>query len=205
MNLFITFFLLFYFIHCNIQPPPFTFTQTQTAAERQMIGEDKNIEPNGWLIASIKTSSSGSENWKQESFEELETQTDYKEYYTILQTIAYLAPEIKRLKKGGLIGENLEGKLSENPLFDWKNPPEAYLGGDAKKRVTDVIRLVNDYREKVFQKRVEIEANRKADKQLELTKKIELGEFKEKQKLIYYHSVEVGEFYEAEKNKWVKK
>ena len=38
------------FTNCflNLKPPPITFTQSQTAAEKQMIGEDKELEKDGW-------------------------------------------------------------------------------------------------------------------------------------------------------------
>lgn len=51
---------------CVIKSPLITFTQTQTAAEKQMIGEDRILEKDGWLIASVKNSSAGAEVWKKD-------------------------------------------------------------------------------------------------------------------------------------------
>ena len=43
----------------TLRPQAITFTQSQTAAERQMIGEGKDLEKDGWIISSIRTSASG--------------------------------------------------------------------------------------------------------------------------------------------------
>ena len=62
------FLIVLFFVNCfsTLKPPAITFTQSQTAAEKQMIGEDKELEKDGWLISSIKTSSHGSDEWKKE-------------------------------------------------------------------------------------------------------------------------------------------
>ncbi|HNN80312.1 MAG TPA: hypothetical protein PKL30_15605, partial [Leptospiraceae bacterium] len=68
------------FVNCILTPPPITFTQSQTAAEKQMVGEDKELEKDGWLISSIKTSSSGSDEWKKDSILYEESEFKDKDY-----------------------------------------------------------------------------------------------------------------------------
>jgi hypothetical protein len=196
---------LSFLLSCQIQPPPFTFTQTQTAAERQMIGEDRNLEPNGWLISSIKTSSSGSESWKMESPEELgDNEEERKEYYIILQTLAYLVLDIKQLKKTGVIGENLEGKLAYNPTFNWKIFKTKLEEREYRNKVENIINTVNTNRETLYKKRIQIEIQKMTGKP-EIIKTKEREEFQQKLKMVYYNAVEIGEFYEVSRNEWVRK
>ena len=48
----------------NFKVPPFTITNAQTAAEKQMVGEDRDLEKDGWLVSSIQSSSGANVNSK---------------------------------------------------------------------------------------------------------------------------------------------
>ena len=174
---------------------PITFTQTQTAAERQMIGNDKQLEKNGWLISSIKTSSSGLQDWKKESLDSLGEGESQEEFLLILRSLAYLAPEIQKYKQTGIIGESLSGNLAKNPLYQAREQDSAqYLA-----RLDKVLSLCNEYRQKIYQKRIN---NTSKDK---IYPPGALAKLKEEIKLSYHQNTSSGEYYEVEKDKWVRK
>ncbi|MEM7180183.1 MAG: DUF1318 domain-containing protein [Spirochaetota bacterium] len=174
---------------------PITFTQTQTAAERQMIGNDKQLEKNGWLISSIKTSSSGLQDWKKESIESLGQGENQEEYLLILRSLAYLAPEIQKYKEIGIVGESLNGNLAKNPLYQTEEQDSSLNSA----RIEKVLSLTNEYRGKIYRKRL---ANLSKDK---VYPPGALAKLKEELKLSYYQTTSPGEFYEIEKGKWVRK
>ena len=81
-----------------LKPPPITFTQSQTAAERQMIGENKEIESDGWLLSSIKTSAIGPLEWKKDKLEEFKSLEQTEDFKVLYKIILHTTPEIKKLK-----------------------------------------------------------------------------------------------------------
>jgi hypothetical protein len=183
----------------NLKPPPITFTQTQTAAEKQMVGEDKELEKDGWLISSIKTSSSGSDEWKKDTLLYEETEFKDKDYYTLLSIIAYLAPEVKLYKSKGLLGEGLNGLLNKPTVTLDKSISDEYSNPGKKKRIEEVTKLINDSRVRIYETRIlsEIKSGR--------SKEEDLNKTKEKIILSYYNTIESGEYYEVTKGKWTKK
>lgn len=192
-------FILFYNCFTEIKIPTITFTQTQTAAERQMIGGDKTLENNGWLISSIRSSAAGSEEWQKESEIEIDSSANKIELYGSLRAIAYYAPQVKSLKSKGIIGESLKGELEKNPLLDWKSLGEEYQSPTFKENLEKVIKEVNSDRKKIYTIRVENESKKSNATQQELK------HFQDKLRRVYYNTIESGEFYEVESNKWVKK
>lgn len=190
---------LFSFISCSIKPPPITFTQSQTATERQMIGSDKQLESDGWLISSIKTSSSGSEDWKKDAEVSLGTKEESRDFFIILRSLAYFTPEIRRLKQLGIAGEALNGHFSQNPLINILATESEYANEEGTKRVKEVIEQVNSFRDQVYMRKIHL-----LEKESKLPP-LELEHKKNEIKLLYYNQVEEGEFYEIEKGKWIKK
>ncbi|MCC6275928.1 MAG: DUF1318 domain-containing protein [Leptospiraceae bacterium] len=179
----------------SLKPPPITFTQTQTSAEKQMVGEDKELEKNGWLIASIKTSSSGSENWQKESADD---DSSDKDYMIALRTIAYFAGELKKYKRHGILGESLDGSVRRNPLTKESKFEKDYSKPDLVKRVDEVVKIINEAREKVLNTRLEKE------KKKNLSPK-ELLILRENLALTYYRETTTGEYFESQKGKWLRK
>jgi hypothetical protein len=179
--------------YCQLRPPPITFTQTQTAAEKQMIGEEKELEKDGWLISSIKSSSSGPDDWKRETVEEFPDPAKRKEYYTLVRIIAYTAPEIKKLKGYSVIGEGLDGSLHTlNVSRDTKFEQE-YKTPEQKKKMEDIINLVNATRKKIREFKQEMPSSK--DKK----------EPEPKSNLEYYNNSFEGEYIEIKKGQWEKK
>jgi len=182
---------------CTVRLPAITFTQSGTAAERQMIGNDKEIEKDGWILSSVKTSALGSEIWKRENLnDEIYLPENDEEVIIHLKRIAYLASEIKSFKNKGFIGEALDGKLKLNPILNQTKNFNEYA--DIKSRVEEIIKLNNESRTFLYNKKSE-----RIEKEFKDPKKAN----SEKTKIMFtfYNLVEDGEYYEVSKNKWIKK
>lgn len=194
------FFLLFFCLFltsCTVRLPAITFTQSGTAAEKQMIGTDKEIEKDGWILSSVKTSALGSEIWKREYLtNDLYLPEKDEEVLLHLKRMAYFAPEIKLYKTKGYIGEALDGKLKINPLL--KTTKFARDFEDVKTRIDEFLKLTNESRSFLFAKKVQkIEKEFKDDQKIKTEKK--------KVQFTYYNLVEDGEYFEISSNKWIKK
>lgn len=178
----------------SLKPPPITFTQTQTAAEKQIVGEDKELEANGWLIASAQDSSSGSEDWKKSStYSTNNTERDRK-YILSLQELAYYAPRIRKLKVRGFIAEGLDGNLVllEKKDGNTNDPKE-------KEHIQQLLKIINNARNKVIQAKLE---NIYKKQTLNTEQKEKL---KQKLQLSFYNQTLSGEYYEIKKGVFEKK
>ena len=194
--LFIILYIIF-FESCTVRLPAITFTQSGTAAEKQMIGNDKEIEKDGWILSSVKTSALGSEIWKRENLNnEIYLPENDEEVVLHLKRIAYLAPEIKMYKNKSFVGESLDGKIKVNPNLNLTKYSSEYP--DVKARVEEIIRLTNESRSFLHTKKSE-----RIDTEFKDPKKANTE--KNKSIFIYYNLVEDGDYYEISKNKWVKK
>lgn len=171
--------------NCSLKAPGITFTQTQTASERQMVGEDKEIEKDGWLISSIKSSSSGSDLWERDV-----TNRNIldKNHLILLKKLAYLTPELKELKVQGIVGESFDGSVKRV-----RQVPLPISSGTSEKRVSELLDRVNATRKEV----ISIQVGLDPDKSKE--------EVEASMKEYYYQSVEYGEYYESSLNQWAKK
>ena len=145
-----------------------------------MIGEDKELEKDGWLISSIKTSSSGSDEWKKDTLLYEESGFKDKDYYTLLSIITYLAPEVKLYKSKGLLGEGLNGLLQKPNIVLSKNVLEEYSSTEKKTRILSELNS-------------------------EKSKSEDINKIKERIILTNYNNAESGEYLEVTKGKWSKK
>jgi hypothetical protein len=171
-------------INCSLKAPTITFTQTQTASEKQMIGEDKEIEKDGWLISSIKSSSSGSDLWQKDISS---SDSNEKDFIIQLKKLAYLTPEISNWKDKGVIGESFDGTLKRNPKIPISPASQ-------ESRVRELIEMTNASRSKILEKRLSIEKTKKSD--------LDENELKENLTKIYYLNVELGQYFESKKGIW---
>jgi uncharacterized protein YdbL (DUF1318 family) len=171
------------FVACSLKAPGITFTQTQTASERQMVGEDKEIEKDGWLISSIKSSSSGSDLWERDV-----TRSDLldRNHLILLKKLAYLTPELKELKIQGIVGESFDGSVKRIKNV---SIPKKY----SESRIGELLERVNKTRKEVIAIQVSLESE-KSKEEIEKT-----------MKATYFNSVEYGEFFEISPNKWERK
>lgn len=175
--------------NCVIKSPLITFTQTQTAAEKQMIGEDRILEKDGWLISSVKNSSAGAEVWKKDFSGENYALGD-QNILMSLKALAYLAPEIRTWKEEGFLAEGLDGKLRINPAASEAGIRNELSKTDVKSRLESLISLTNEHRNKVVFSRFENDSSKEKSEHLKLT---------------WYRLVEKGEYYEKSPGKWIRK
>lgn len=177
-------FVQFLFMYCqfNLKAPPITFTQSQTISEKQMIGEDKELERDGWLIASIKSSSSGSELWKRTN---LSIDSSEKNILILYKKLSYLEPELKLYKLKGVIGESYDG--------DIKFVPKASLpSGEELTRLKELITMVNNSRKELIQA------------QAKENPSFSLEQIKKSQFELRLQFLEAGEFFEESPGRWKK-
>ncbi|RHX83000.1 DUF1318 domain-containing protein [Leptospira stimsonii] len=189
-------FLGFLLSGCIIKSPLITFTQTQTSSEKQMIGEDRILEKDGWLISSIKTSSAGSEIWKKDYSGDTFSQGD-KNILMSLRALAYLAPEIKTWKEEGFLAEGRDGKLRINPSAAEAGIKNELSKKEIKSRIDSIVALANEHRNKVIS--VKIGAETKTDSKESST------DVRSHLEQTWYRLVEKGEYYEKSPGKWVRK
>jgi len=106
-------FMAFAITHCTILLPPLSVTGTKTAAEKQIIGEQTELEKDVWMISSARTTSSV--DLKQEKREKTpreEAREENAYTYKGLAIIEVFTPELAALKKDGVVGENNNGLVS---------------------------------------------------------------------------------------------
>ncbi|EMJ97194.1 MULTISPECIES: hypothetical protein [unclassified Leptospira] len=204
-NILKSYFILFVifplFVYCPIKAPPITFTQTQTAAEKQMLGEDRNLEKDGWLIASIKTSSSGSEIWEKDLIKEEFGNTSDNQFYMALRILAYLARELREYRSLGVLAEGIDGKVRWNPKIREAGAGKISQDPKQKSRIDDIVKLTNENREIVIKEKLKKVFG---DPNRSLTEK-EKTAIKESVQTTWVRSVDVGEYYEVSAGNWKKK
>jgi len=100
--------------HCiSIDLPPITLTPERTAAERQLLGENREIEKHGWLIASSQSSRRYERGAGGRSRPELELlRRLYREQSVLEFYDEYLREYRDRL---GLLGEGYDGLVKLLP------------------------------------------------------------------------------------------
>ncbi|XDD55047.1 DUF1318 domain-containing protein [Leptospira sp. WS4.C2] len=176
----------------DLKVPPITITNAQTAAEKQMVGEDRELEKEGWMISSIQSSSNG-----QSNREKLATEDADPEIRAHRIRLNYLMPELKKYKIHGIVGETPIGFLKLNPLASGLPIYTQYEIPAKRKRVDDLILFVNESRKIIWEK--EVSNQKKKGKKEE-------DFIKYKQSLVdeYYKSVSAGEYFETTAGRWEK-
>lgn len=101
-----------------VDVPPITLTPARTAAERQLVGERQDIEPDGWIIASSVSSVRGSDN---KTATERETE-NVKEIYRLTGFLEFYQPYVDEYKSAGVLGESFNGLLAYVPDSINKKP-----------------------------------------------------------------------------------
>ena len=141
-----------------------------------MIGEDVEIEKDGWLISSIKSSSVGSET---SALGAIQSEKD-PELLGAYKTLLYFSTSIRREKREGRIAEGLDGLLhSRNSI-----PGFTKLESDKSSEIDSLVKICNESREVLYRKKSQSQEN------------------KDEVKLFYYHKANSGEIIEVQKGKW---
>lgn len=90
--------------------PPITLTGPKTAAEKQIIGEQNELEEDVWMISSAKVTSGAKIKSKKNQKAQTKEETVFAEQaFAILYSFS---EELEQLKSDGVIGENKDGLLS---------------------------------------------------------------------------------------------
>jgi len=202
--------LILWQYNCSFVIPPITLTGTKTAAEKQIIGDQNEIEEDVWMISSAKSSSeSGVKTEKNDDVKTLEEENAYTN--RALSLLNLYAENIAALKKDKVVGEGNKGLLinlltietitfDEEILskYDKENIKDKEKGKEYRKLLETVkqVNLARDYLAQGYilhQTRLEPEF--KASKEELL---IELGQQ-------YRNSALKGEYIQNESGVWLTK
>ena len=96
---------------CSIVIPPVTLTGQKTAIEKQIIGEQTEIEKDVWMVSSAKTTSKANlelENDEKKARENRDNSYTYRAF-AILEVYG---DSLARLKADRVVGENNKGYVS---------------------------------------------------------------------------------------------
>jgi hypothetical protein len=135
-------FLIILTTHCVLKAPNITFTQSQTSLEKQMFGEEKELEKDGWMVTSVKSSNLTTSSWKKKYLSSSDP-----DIISILQSHALIQASLKKYKEKGYVGESLNGKVGINP-----NPPDTsnVMSQQEKKDLIKKVDSINEIRSKLY-------------------------------------------------------
>lgn len=88
--------------------PPITLTPERTAAERQLIGEDRELEKNGWLIASARsTAAPGGRALALDP----KTAAGIRRLYQEIGVVEFYGDLVREYQAGLVLGRGRDGRL----------------------------------------------------------------------------------------------
>ncbi|MDH4263486.1 MAG: DUF1318 domain-containing protein [Spirochaetia bacterium] len=109
--------LSLFIFNCTLLLPPVVITGTKTAAEKQIIGEQTELEKDVWMMSSAKTTSTVDiESGLNEKVVKNDVQDENAYTYKGFAILEAFGPELQQLKSDGVVGENKNGLLSN--LFE---------------------------------------------------------------------------------------
>ncbi len=117
---------------CWIAPPDIHLTGQKTVIERQIVGDYREIEKDAWVVASVKTGIAPG------------TQVRDDEMFKAFMAREKLAPEIRRMKDEGAIGEANTGYLA------YVGTPAYESDANRKKALHSIVTKENDARKTIF-------------------------------------------------------
>jgi uncharacterized protein YdbL (DUF1318 family) len=198
----------FVIIDClTVMVPPVSVTGTKTATEKQIIGEQTELEKDVWMISSAKTTSGidVKPETKQKTVKQ-EIQEENAQTYKGFAIMDTFAPELTELKKDGVVGENKNGLLSnllnEEDVEITRELKDKYKPDSENtsyKVLVETVRQINQARYYIVegyilnQKRIYPEFN--PDKK----------ELLKNQKSKYQSMANKGEYIQQETGEWIKK
>jgi len=99
--------------NCAFVFPPVTVTGSKTAAEKQIVGEQNELEKDVWMISSAKTSGITQPQGDDVSEEEGEVEDEENTFvYKAFAILDLFGPYLAELKRDRVVGENNEGLLT---------------------------------------------------------------------------------------------
>jgi len=195
---------MLFLAQCTFLLPPITVTGAKTAAEKQIIGDQTELERDVWMISSAKTTSEVTiqTDSKDTTLKTVDENSKTYKGFAILDTFN---PEMLELKKDGVAGENNNGLLSNllleknieiAPETQQKYAPD---NGNFSKILLETIKQINLARNYIVegyiinQKMINPEFN--PDK----------NELLKSQKGRYQGSSLKGEYIQLDDGSWIKK
>ncbi len=94
---------------CSIVIPPVTLTGSKTAIEKQIVGEQEDLEKDIWLLASAKTAQNVQEGSTRDG--ETVVPPDVSLMYEALMILDAYSDSLAGLKKDGVVGESNKGEI----------------------------------------------------------------------------------------------
>ncbi|MBX7058986.1 MAG: hypothetical protein K1X75_13050 [Leptospirales bacterium] len=91
----------------SVDLPPITLTPARTAAERQLIGEEGEIEEDGWLIAS----SQSAPYYLPQGGQTTAVATAERRYQIEQGVLGFYREPMLRYRSEGILGESYDGRL----------------------------------------------------------------------------------------------
>lgn len=106
--------VVLFFSRCSIVIPPVTITGEKTAIEKQIIGEQGELEDDIWMIASAQTAQNVEQTQTGEAAEiaEKEVPRDTAMMYDALIIQDAYSERLTELKKDGVVGETNQGLIA---------------------------------------------------------------------------------------------
>ncbi len=102
----------------SVDIPPITLTPERTAAERQLIGTEGEIEEDGWLIASAQSASATAEIRESGAAPVTGTsefRSQNRRYRIESEVIEFYYPLVLKYRRAELLGEGYDGRLRVVP------------------------------------------------------------------------------------------
>ena len=124
---------------CTIVPPKISITGEKTVIERQIIGEYRELEPDAWVVSSVKT-------LPRETGEKQAVTGSDEELVTAIKIRQFHKDKVARYKSEGAMGEAFTGLVAYRPVEQYEKKKEE------KDILMAVIKNENDARLVIFRR-----------------------------------------------------
>jgi hypothetical protein len=209
MKFFFLFVISIFLFQCSIVIPPITLTGTKTAAEKQIIGEQTELEDDVWMISSAKTTSVVDLKLTDDSKEAAQTENRFT--YKAFSIMDAFFAELAQLKKDGVVGESNKGLLAnlllekgvkiQPDILEKYNPKykNDKIQGRSYRTLIETVKQINNARNYL------VEGYIVNQKRINPGFQVNREELMKSQKDKYFASSLVGEYLQKESAEWYKK
>jgi len=190
----------------TIVTPPVTITGSKTATERQIIGEQTELEKDVWMISSAKTAEHADLENKPKEIRKSMEQENANTYRAFLKFDLFSA-RLAELKRDRVVGENSKGfvsnlfsekveisdEMKKKYAADLADEPEL---GRPYRTLVQTVKEINEAR--TLAAKGYVQSQKRANKEFKATEADILASQKEK-----YHQASLkGEFLQATDGTW---
>ncbi|MES0489190.1 MAG: hypothetical protein ABUK01_04310 [Leptospirales bacterium] len=203
-------FTVFFATHCSVVIPPITFTGSKTATEKQIIGEESELEEDVWMISSAKTTSEVDIEEGESADELRQVEQENRYMYRAFSIMDAFSDELSELKRDRVVGENNDGlltnllnvsqvELSDEIREKYKKNSEDRVQERAHRMLENTIKQINIARSYI------IEGYILNQKRVKPSYQPDRKQLKEHYKEIYHDAALKGEYIQLDDSKWVSK